>query len=88
MHSEAALAAEHADAAPSSPLDATSYDEHADDEGSIPGSPAFDDSFAAEAQFILGCLVTPAPSRIYRASSTPGARPLAPAALEGTMQVH
>ena len=29
---------------------------------SVPGSPAFDDSFAAEAQRILGSLVTPAPN--------------------------
>ena len=36
---------------------------------SVPGSPAFDDSFAAEAALILGSLVTPAP---------PAARPRLP----------
>ena len=87
-HPEPALSAVHADTAPSGPLDAHFCEEDGDGDSSIPGSPAFDDSFAAEAQLILGSLVTPAPFGARAVSSMPGASPMAPAALEQSMQVQ
>ena len=63
-----------------------------EDEGycsSVPGSPTFDDSFAAEAQLILGSLVTPAPARanpltpfLSHLAASPGVPAAAAAAAE------